>query len=70
MLGRVGSFVGLPLAKKAPAKLELYLHNPGSLTGPGQAYLATAAKNSLDFTGSGFIVLWPGCQLAGQTSSG
>ena len=29
-----------------------------------------AAKKSLLFTGSGFMVLSPGVQLAGQTSSG
>ena len=29
-----------------------------------------AEKKSFDFTGSGFMVLSPGCQLAGHTSSG
>lgn len=64
---------GCPWRRKAPAHpgLEPYPKKPGiPEAGSGPDYLAIAAKNSLDFTGSGCMVFWPGCQLAGQTSSG
>jgi hypothetical protein len=36
----------------------------------GRADQLTAAKKSLLLIGSGFMVFSPGCQFAGQTSSG
>jgi hypothetical protein len=54
----------------APHKKGGLVYRPPLHPCKSDAAQLTAEKKSFDFTGSGFMVLSPGCQLAGHTSSG